>query len=160
VAEGVIVLGGMRWRALQVSTIEHDLWIMRKIRDSGLDAVKMEAEERPDEFALRILDAVLMSGQALWLVAGTIVGEGKADTDWTPEMAEANYALLRTFTSEEDKAVFRSAIISLLSGFFAAGLSSANSFVIASVEQVKKASAEGRPEKKERVNMTPYGFSG
>jgi hypothetical protein len=115
-------IGGQKWRAVKRSTIEHDFWLMKHIREAGLDAVRLKPTERPEEFAVRLLHEVIGSGKAFTLLGGMLLPDGVHDEHWTPERAEQTAAFMRGLAADADKAAVKSAIISLLTGFFEAGL--------------------------------------
>jgi hypothetical protein len=125
-------IGGQKWRAVKRSTIEHDFWMMKHIREAGLDAGRLRPGEKPEEFAIRLLHQVIASGKAFTLLGGVLLPAGMADEHWTPERAEQTAAFLRGLAADEDKAAVKSAIISLLTGFLEAGLRSYADFVTAS----------------------------
>lgn len=145
-------IGGQKWRAVKRSTIEHDFWLMKHIREAGLDAVRIQPGEKPEEFALRLLHEVIGSGKAFALLGGMLLPDGVPDEHWTPERAEQTAAFLRGLAADEDKAAVKSAIISLLTGFLEAGLRSYADSVTASI-------AGGQPQPEpppEFVPVPPY----
>lgn len=115
-------IGGQKWRAVKRSTIEHDFWLMKHIREAGLDALRIQPGEKPEEFAVRLLHEVIGSGKAFTLLGGMLLPDGVPDEHWTPERAEQTAAFMRGLSSDEDKAALKGAIISLLTGFLEAGL--------------------------------------
>ncbi len=117
-------VGGQKWRAVKRSTIEHDFWLMKHIREAGLEAVRLRPGERPEEFAVRLLHEVIGSGKAFTLLGGMLLPDGVPDEHWSPERAEQTAAFMRSLAADEDKAAVKSAIISLLTGFLEAGLRS------------------------------------
>jgi hypothetical protein len=125
-------VGGQKWRAVKRSTIEHDFWLMRHIREAGLDAVRLRPGERPEEFAVRLLHEVIGSGKAFALLGGMLLPDGVPDEHWSPERAQQTAAFMRGLAADEDKAAVKSAIISLLTGFLEAGLRSYAGSVTAS----------------------------
>lgn len=128
-------IGGQKWRAVKRSTIEHDFWLMKHIREAGLDAVGLRPGEKPEEFAVRLLHEVIGSGKAFTLLGGMLLPDGVPDEHWTPECAEQTAAFMRALAADEDKGAVKSAIISLLAGFLEAGLASSDNSGTASVSQ-------------------------
>jgi hypothetical protein len=128
-------IGGQKWRAVKRSTIEHDFWLMKHIREAGLNAVHLRPGEKPEDFAVRLLHEVIGSGKAFTLLGGMLLPDGVPDEHWTPERAEQTAAFMRGLAADEDKAAVKSAIISLLTGFFEAGLASSDTSDTASVSQ-------------------------
>jgi len=119
-----IEIGGQKWRAAKRSTIEHDFWLMKHIREAGLDNVRIRPGEKPEDFAVRLLHEVIGSGKAFKLLGGMLLPESIPDEQWSPERAEQTAALMRGLAADEDKAAVKSAIIGLLTGFLEAGLRS------------------------------------
>lgn len=128
-------IGGQTWRAVKRSTIEHDFWLMKHIREAGLDGVRMRKDEKPEDFAVRLLHEVIDSGKAFTLLGGFLLPDGVPDEQWSPQQAERTAAFMRGLSGDEDKTTVRSAIISLLTGFFEAGLASSDNSATASVSQ-------------------------
>jgi hypothetical protein len=128
-------IGGQKWRAVKRSTIEHDFWLMKHIREVGLDAVRIRPGEKPEEFAVRLLHEVIGSGKAFTLLGGMLLPESIPDEQWSPERAEQTAAFMRGLAADADKAAVKSAIISLLTGFLEAGLASSGNSSIASESQ-------------------------
>jgi hypothetical protein len=128
-------IGGHKWHAVKRSTIEHDFWLMKHIREAGLDSVRIRKDEKPEDFAVRLLHEVISSGNAFTLLGGFLLPEGVSDEQWSPEQAGQTASFMRGLAADEDKAAVKSAIISLLTGFLEAGLGSSNNSVIASMRQ-------------------------
>jgi hypothetical protein len=104
-----IPLGGRNFAPLGESTIEHDFYMLARLRRGGLDALVLTPDEvaEPDRASARILVEAFESGVAYDLFGGLLVPEGTAPEAWT--------AL---------QGVFASAVI----GFFRAGLVSLRTF--------------------------------
>jgi hypothetical protein len=143
-------IGGQKWRAVKRSTIEHDFWMMKHIREAGLDAVRLRPGEKPEEFAVRLLHEVIASGKAFTLLGGMLLPDVVPDEHWTPERAEQTAAFLRGLAADEDKAAVKSAIISLLTGFLEAGLRSYADSATAST-----AGSQPNPEPPRFVTVLP-----
>jgi|DewCreStandDraft_2_1066082.scaffolds.fasta_scaffold00504_20 hypothetical protein len=143
-------IGGQNWRAVKRSTIEHDFWLMKHIREAGLDAVRLRPGEKPEEFAVRLLHEVIGSGRAFTLLGGMLLPDGVPDEHWSPERAEQTAAIMRSLSADEDKAAVTSAIISLLTGFLEAGLRSyANSVTVST------AGSQPQPEQPQPPAFVP-----
>ncbi len=143
-------IGGQKWRAVKRSTIEHDFWLMKHIREAGLDAVRIAPGEKPEEFAVRLLHEVIGSGKAFVLLGGMLLPDGVPDEHWTPERAEQTAAFVRGLATDEDKAAVKSAIISLLTGFLEAGLRSYADSATAST-----AGSQPQPEQPQPPEFVP-----
>jgi len=120
----VVVLAGHAFAPLLVSTIEHDFWLMARIRAARLDALTKAEDESAEEFVSRILHEVIDSGRAFELLGGMLIPENVPAEQWTPELAAETAAFIRTLTDPADKARLQSQLISLLIGFFENGLTS------------------------------------
>ncbi len=120
----MLELSGRRFRAIQTSTIEHDVWMMARSAQAGIQRVAMHDDETPEAFAARLTGEFARSGQMLHLLAGVLVPEEIADTDWTPAIAAETAAFLGGITDPSDKAVVLGQVASLVAGFFESGLMS------------------------------------
>ena len=149
-----VEIGGQKWRAVKRSTIEHDFWLMKNIREAGLDAVRIQPGEKPEEFAVRLLHEVIGSGKAFMLLGGMLLPESIPDEQWSPERAHETAAFMRGLAADEDKAAVKSAIISLLTGFLEAGLRSYANSGTASTAASQPQPAPPQPP--EFVPVPPY----
>jgi hypothetical protein len=117
-----IELGGRVYVPVKNSTIEHDFWLMGQIRAAGLDEVHVRPDERPEDFALRLLRDVINSGRIFLLLGGLLIPASATSEDWTPELAVETAGALKKLTAPEDKEKLKEQVISLLIGFFETGL--------------------------------------
>lgn len=120
--DSVIRLGGRAFRPVLDATIEHDYWMMGRIRLAGIDRVVIEDGELPEEFAVRLLRELVNSGEIFAILGGAIMPADRDVCDWTPEMAADTSTFLKRLTAAEDKQTINSVTASLLAGFFAHGL--------------------------------------
>lgn len=119
-----ITLGGREFVPVLTSTIEHDYWLMSKIRAAGLDEIAKGEHESAEEFMTRLLHEVINAGVAFELLGGLLLAAHLVPEAWTPELAVENAEFIKRLTAPEDKATVQSQMISLLIGFFENGLSS------------------------------------
>ena len=117
------VLGGRTFLSVTESTIEHDLYFHALAGRAGLRFEKGD-EESPEDFAARILDELVQSGQTLELLGCLLVPEEVGVEGWTPDEARRTAAFIGQLRGEADKARVRSLVLSLLIGFFGCGLAS------------------------------------
>ncbi len=117
------VLGGRTFLSVSESTVEHDLYFHALVGRAGLRFEKGD-EESPEDFAARILDELVQSGQTLDLLGCLLVPEDVGVDGWTPEEARKTSAFIGQLRGEADKARVRSLVLSLLIGFFGCGLAS------------------------------------
>lgn len=122
--DGVVELGGRRFMRLAQSTVEHDFWLMAKIRKAGLDEIEVEEGMDPDTLVSSIITKSLDSGLTMVLLGGLLVPEGTAPQDWTPAMAAEVTAHISKLVDHADKAKISPLAASMLIGFFQSGLSS------------------------------------
>ena len=135
-----ITLGGREFVPVLTSTIEHDYWLMTKIRATGLNEIAKGADETPEEFMLRLLHEVIDSGVAFELLGGLLLPmPSAAPESWTPELAIETAEFIKHLTAPADKATVQAQMISLLVGFFENGLSSLT------ISPRSSADAEKRP---------------
>jgi len=118
----VFTLGGQQYRPIKCSTIEHDFWLMDRVRAAGLDAIALQDDETHEQFAERLLQTIIVSGTAFELLGGFLLRHPHGDLDWSPAMATDTANALRKITAPEEKAVIRGIIVGMLLDFFAAGL--------------------------------------
>lgn len=116
------MLGGRAFDSFEVGTVEHDLYVMQRIRACGLQDVVMGAEETAEAFAERLLWQLIAEGKVLELIAGWLVPAGTDPLKWSPSLALQTAAHLGSLTDEEDKAVVRVLILQMLGDFFARGM--------------------------------------
>lgn len=119
-----MVIAGRTFVSLQNSTFEHDIWMTRKIRESGLANAFISEGEASDEFAERLTTEVISSGVALELLGGLFVPQGTDPEDWTPELGKETAAFFGRVTDAPSKALLRGQIASMLVYFFVNGLAS------------------------------------
>ena len=117
------VLGGRTFLSVTESTVEHDLYFHALAGRAGLRFEKGD-EESHEDFAARILDEFVQSGQTLELLGCLLVPEEVGVEGWTPDEARRTAAFIGQLRGEADKARVRSLVLSLLIGFFGCGLAS------------------------------------
>lgn len=120
----VIKLGGREFAPVSVCTIEHDYWLMSKIRVAGLDQMAKGEGESAEEFVSRMLQEVILSGAAFDLLGGLLLPLPLAPEEWTPKHAVETGEFIKRLSAPVDKATVQSSMVSLLIGFFEQGLSS------------------------------------
>jgi hypothetical protein len=117
------LLGGRTFIPITESTVEHDLYFHGLAGQAGLRFEKHEHESAGD-FAERLLEETIQSGKALELLGCLVVPEETGLEGWSPEEARETAAFIGKLTGEEDKALVRALILSLLMDFFRCGLAS------------------------------------
>lgn len=106
------------------STIGHDVWFMRQIREAGLDQITIQAGESPVAFSRRLLHETLASGKIFLLLGGLIVPEGTSGLAWEEGIALETADHLETVHEPREKAELQALVIEVLVGFFLDGLAS------------------------------------
>lgn len=119
-----ITISGIKFRSVMQSTMEHDMWMMAKLRKAGLDELAVKPDETVNDYAVRLLHEVIASGEAMLLLGGLLIPNTQGDLEWTPQLAEKSAEILRAVSDPVEKSVIHSAIISMLSGFFVLGIGS------------------------------------
>ena len=117
------VLGGRMFLSVTESTVEHDLYFHTITGRAGLRFEKHE-DETAEDFARRVLEETIQSGEALELLGCLIVPEEVGVEGWTPEEARRTAAFIGQLREKEDKTRVRALILSLLISFFGCGLAS------------------------------------
>ncbi len=123
----IVTIGGRQWRSLVRLTIEHDFWVLNQTEEAGISLYTKKGED-PGQFAARLLREVIASGKAFLLVGAFLIPDELEDQAWSPALAQQTADFMRKLEGEEDKAILQNAIISLLLGFFEAGLRLSNNF--------------------------------
>jgi hypothetical protein len=116
-----IPLGSRKFRAIQESTVEHDLAIRALLREAGLVLAKREGES-DDDFVVRMIGQMAASRKDADFAAAFLVPDELEDGDWNPEVAAMTLEFINKLTAQADKLVLRSLTTQLLSGFINAGL--------------------------------------
>ena len=130
-----IELGKRKFRAIEVSTLEHDFTVMQLLAKAGLDAAAQQEGESYDDFAVRVMSEAIGSGNAFDLIGAFIIPEGTSDLDWTPRTGIDTAHFVRKLTAQEDKLQIRQLVVTLLAGFSQAGLLSFAASTNASPEE-------------------------
>lgn len=140
-----ITLSGRKLRQVLKSTVGHDLWLMDRIRASGVDTVAMDASEDPKEFAERILRQFVKTGSLVKVLAGSLIDAEMDDLKWTPKHAEELASFLEGLHDQEDKDQLFSLTAYMVAGFFEKGvvslMTSLNSSKLSAVEVSKEQSS-------------------
>lgn len=123
-----ITIQGRRYTQIVNGTFAHDMWLMSKIRESGLSNIKINEGESQDEFIERIAAVAFESGGALDLLGGTCLPEGVESGKWTPEIAKATADFFGGVTDPKDKQIIRSMMAGLLFHFFVSGVAYSTTF--------------------------------
>ena len=120
----IVKLGGRAYRAVAVSTVERGVVIMGRVRTARRDARPMEPEkETAEPYALRVLEALLVSPGVLELVGALIIPQDvERDELWTPQLAADTARFVGRLTSPQDKAVVKQLLLGLLIPFLESGL--------------------------------------
>jgi hypothetical protein len=122
--QNVIVIDGQRYRPITLTTLAHDFYLMKQVRATGiLDCTPMQGESA-EEFALRLLYAVVEHGAPFELLGALLLPEGIPDEKWSIDQAESTAAVLRQISDPEDKAAVQRILIAVITDFFREGLRS------------------------------------
>lgn len=110
-------------------TVLIDHYLLRLIRETGLDAVKPDEDEAPEVWQARLQTQLLCSGRAHELIAGYLLPLGKTEADWTPELAAETAAHIARCDTAEDREVVKTLALEATIAFFADGLASVRIFL-------------------------------
>jgi hypothetical protein len=116
-----IPLGGRKFRAIQESTVQHDIAVRALLREAGLVLAKRE-DETADDFVVRMLGQMAASRKDADFAAALLIPDELEDVDWNPDVAETTLEFIKKLTAQADKLVLRSLTSQLLRGFISAGL--------------------------------------
>lgn len=115
-------LGGRQFRAAAVMTLEHDWYVMGRVREAGLDSLPMREGEPAEEYAYRMLTALETSPRIAELCAAGLVPVELPDEKWSPGVADEVALTIRAIVDDEEKAVVRRILLSWLIPFLQSGL--------------------------------------
>ena len=116
-------LGGRRFVRVTEWTVEADIWIMRKLRDSGLDKIEQPAGQSPDALVEGVLSRLWLSGAALELLGGFLRPADDADaTRWSAERSVETGKFLGQLSDTADRMAVRGLFAEMLAYFFTTGL--------------------------------------
>ncbi len=148
-------IGGRKWREISRSTMENDVWLWKHIRDGGIDQVRLQPGEKPEDYAVRLLHEVIASGKVFLLLGGLLLPDGVPDEHWAPERGEETAAFMRKLQDQTDKDAIRHLLINLLTAFFEGGLRSyVNSLTASKAEEGEP--AEQQPQSIAAPIVPPY----
>lgn len=115
-------IAGRRYQPVGESTLEHDFWLLERLRRAGLDAIAVDPGADFDATARKIVTDAFAAGVAFDLLGGVLVPEGTPGEAWTPELAAETSAWAAKVADPEGKKLLQAAFVSALLGFFASGL--------------------------------------
>jgi len=114
-----ISLGGLFYKRVGASTLEHDHWLAGHTRQSGSENWKLRKGESHDELGARILSD-LMAGRGFLILGGLLMPSDQAV--WSIEMARRTAQHLAGLTDPEEKRIANTELLSLVFEFFVNGL--------------------------------------
>jgi hypothetical protein len=122
----ILTIGGRKFKPIKNSTFAHDIWIMERIKATGLDTLRIEPEESSDDFIDRIGTKAMSGGMqlVLELIAGVLMPDEIDSSAWTPEIAKATTKFFGDLTEESEKAKVRAQIGGWLYFFFLSAIES------------------------------------
>jgi hypothetical protein len=118
----IIELGGKSYRAIEVSTVEHDFTVMQLLVETGLDKVSKAEGESADDFAIRVLRTVMASGKSFDLLGAFLIPADIPDLDWTTELGVVTRQFVSRIADPAEKLLVRNALVTMLLSFSEAGL--------------------------------------
>ncbi|SRR6266705_1376587 len=124
----IITLAGRDFRPIKHSTINHENWMMVRIRAAGLVSMKLADGEDTEAFIRRLASSVWESGKAVEIMSGLLIPAEIEDVKWTPEMAPRMADFIGNLFEDDDKAKVRQAIGEFLYLFFIIALYSSKTF--------------------------------
>lgn len=124
---GEIRLGGKLFNAISYEVISsrNEHYLMKWMRETGIDKVMPKPEGESDaEYLLRLQAALVDTLQLPELLGGYLLPAGKAEKDWTPQMAAETAAYIAQVNNAEDRAEVHKLGLAVTFAFFRAGLAS------------------------------------
>lgn len=111
-------LGGRDYVPVTQSTLEHDLHYLKLRTRAGFDHLEKIETESWDDYAVRLLDRVVATGQILPLLGCLLIPAGTDPMSWTPELGRETAERLGRIGRPGEKDVVRALALSLLLDFF------------------------------------------
>jgi hypothetical protein len=118
-----ITIEGRKFESVQNGSFRYDIWMMNKIRESGL-ALQLIDGETQEAFMERIATKAYESGAGLDLLGGLFVPVGTNLKDWTPKLAASTAEFFGAVTDPDAKQLLRTQMASALFYFFVTALAS------------------------------------
>ena len=144
--KNIITLAGRDFRLIKHSTINHENWVMTRVRAAGLVSMKLANGENEEDFIRRLASQVWESGKAVEIMAGLLVPDALEDVQWTPQLAADMEKFIGNLFEEDDKAKVRQAIGEFLYLFFVIALYSSTTFLKSSQKQEAEAERSATAE--------------
>lgn len=119
-----IRLGGVDYEVIVDGTLEHDNWVRKVALRAGILGMTPAAGESDQQFAERLCEVALQSGDQIRLVAALLLPAGQKTTDWRESTAEEIAGRLAQLTDPDDKRLFFAQLGTILAGFFQSGAAS------------------------------------
>lgn len=123
---GKTVLGGKQFGIVNydVVTVRNEHYIMKLIRETGLDRILPVGQETDQAYMLRVHAAVVDTLKLPELLAGYLLPLGKTETDWSEAMAAETAAFIAGLQDAEDKQTIHGLGLSVVFDFWKAGIDS------------------------------------
>ena len=124
---GHIELGGRAFALVNYAAITslNEHYVMKLMRQTGLDRVLPKADgETDDQYLLRLEAALVDTLRLHELIAGYILPMGKTESDWDLQMARDTARHLQGLQSQADRAEVHRLGMSIVFDFFRHGLDS------------------------------------
>lgn len=118
----LITIGGRQFRAAAVMTLEHDWFVMGRLRAAGLDTIVKIESESTEDYAHRMLTALESSPQVAEIVAAGLMPVDLVDEQWSPGIAAEIALVVRGVTDPEEKLTVRRILLEWLIPFLQSGL--------------------------------------
>lgn len=126
---GSIKIGGRLFSFVtyQAITSLNEHYVMKIMRDTGLDKVLPRGDEEPDvEYLVRLQSAIIDTLKVHELLAGYMLPAGSSESDWSIAMARSTTRFLQQLQEPEDKAEIQRLALAMVFDFFKNGLASYN----------------------------------
>lgn len=107
--------------------MQHDAWLMARLRGVGFDKVQRFENETPEQFGARLGAELFGSDDVLLVLGGFLVPAEIKDTQWTPAIAKETASFVGGLSDPDDKLAYQQVVLSVLIPFLESGLSSSTS---------------------------------
>lgn len=125
-------LGGRDFDVVSRGTIEWDITLLTLLQGLGLAEIVMGPGESAEQLAHRVLKILTSSPKLFELLGCLLVPTGTEPFAWSLELQRDTASFIKRLHSQEDKAVIKAQIVSMVISFFHQGLLSMQTFQLSS----------------------------
>lgn len=120
-----ITIAGQKFKGVgRDCTLEHDVWVMKRIRSCQLQGITIHPSETTDQFAQRVFLQCAGDPAFMELLGGLLMPADRESADWSVQMAADTGRFFMGVSDQDDKQKVKQQIVSAIIGFLALGVTS------------------------------------